>query len=112
MIASEFIITKFERNNPELLKMIEDWTAFSIEQNFDCVKIILNEYTVPNCPELNTFNEKKERKSWVYLNETCAKISDYFSAKGFKRVEVLFPVSLKSPKGEFISGHCICAYFK
>jgi hypothetical protein len=111
MEANEFIIKKFERNYPTLVKLIDEWTEHSIEQNWDCVKIILNEYNVPNCPEPNTFNEKHERKSWIYLEDISSKIAEYFFAKGFKRVNRHWPVTLWSPYKIHLSGHCISAYF-
>jgi hypothetical protein len=111
MEAQEFIIKKFERNYPTLVQLINDWTEHSINQNWDCVKLILNEYNVPDCPEANTFNEKKERKSWIYVEEICGKVAEYFYAKGFKRVNRHYPVTLWSPYKTHIQGHCISAYF-
>ncbi len=111
MDAKEFIITKFERNYPTLVNLIDFWTEHSIVQNWDCVKVILNEFNIPDCPPQNEFNAQGERKTFVYLNEICNRVTEYFIAKGFKRVVVSSPVTLFSPYKTHIRGHCVAAYF-
>jgi len=109
MEAKEFIIKKFELNNPELLKVIEEWTEHSIKMNWDEVRIIVNEFNVPNCPEEGTFNEKGARKTWAFLNKTCEDIGDYLMAKGFTMITRYACGTLKSADGKYYSGHMVYA---
>jgi hypothetical protein len=109
MEAKEFIIKKFELNNPELVKVIEEWTEHSIKMNWDEVRILLNGNNVPNYPIEDEFNEKGERKTWVFLNKTSQNIGDYLMAKGFTHIIHYSSGYLQASDGQYYSGHIIYA---
>jgi len=113
MEAKEFIIKKFELNNPELLKVINDWTEHSIKQNWDDLKIILNESNVPNCPKDNEYDDvlKVNKKSY-FLNKTCENIGEYLLAKGFTRIDIFWSEDLFSPDHCWYHGHSVHASMK
>jgi len=113
MDAKEFIIKKFEQNNPELLKVIEDWTQHSINQNWDELRILLNEINVPNCPKANEYDkELKINKQYHFLQKVSENIADYLLAKGFTYIETISDYSSIAPDGRFYRGCCIFASMK
>ena len=89
MNAKEFVIKRFELNNPELLKSIKEWEELSIQQNYEGVHIILNQNNIPNCPAENAYgiiNEKGEQGNLLhcYFKKITAEVAEYFLALGMK----------------------------
>jgi len=112
MDAKEFIIKKFEQNNPVIIKLIEKWEKHSINENWDGLNIILNGYNVPNCPHENEYDmDKQVNKQFAFLNEICKKVTQYFLAKGYKKVSTSPCSTLKDYNGDFIHGYKVVANF-
>ena len=116
MNAEEFVIKKFETNNPELVKSIEEWTDFSIRKNYDGIHIIINQNNVINCPgenEYGVINEKGEKGNLLHwhLKKITANVVEYFSARGFKEIHTLYPKTEISPNGTFQNGNLIIAFY-
>jgi hypothetical protein len=111
MDAQHFYINKFEKHNPELVKLIEEWYEQSIESNWEELRIIVNEYNIPNCPQGNQWDDvKKINRTFAFIQKTCNDISDYLMAKGFTRVEVWGSQHEFSKKaGAWLQGTCIRA---
>jgi hypothetical protein len=111
MDAKHFYISKFEKHNPELVKVIEEWYEQSIESNWDELRIIVNEYNIPNCPKNNEWdNDKKINKTYAFIQKTCYDISDYLLAKGFTQVSFQGCQHEFSKKaGSWLQGTCIRA---
>lgn len=114
MEAKEFVIKRFEAGNPEIVKVILEWTEFSITKNYDGVHIIINEYNVPNCPKENEYdviNEKGEHGNlqYYYLKKVIFQIKEYLSAQGYSNIHTLYPVTEISPNGKYINGFLIIA---
>jgi len=111
--AVNFAIQKFEQNYPTLVNLFEEWQAHSIAQNWDCVKVILNEYNVPDCPELGSVVGGETvyyAQRFAYTEKIVNLFIEYLFAKGFKRINKLYPVTLWSPYDTHLKGFCISAY--
>jgi len=81
-------ITKFERHNPELVKLIEDYTQHSIEENFDCLIVPVIRTTIPNCPPNEYDSENHRNKEYHYLNETAEEMTKYLHNIGYKATAI------------------------
>jgi len=109
MDAKEFIIKKFEQNNPELLKVIEEWTQHSINQNWDELRILLNQDNVPQCPK-NEYDEiLKANKQYLFLLKTSQDIIDYLMVKGFTYIISSPTETLITPTNVYQRGFCLFA---
>jgi hypothetical protein len=116
MNATEFIIKKFEANYPEIVKSIDEWTEFSIKKNWDEVRIILNQNNVNNVPaetEYGEINERGEKGNLqaAYLLKISQRVTEYFIAKGFAKVETLRPAHEEAPQGGWQGGILIKAKY-
>jgi hypothetical protein len=117
MNATEFTIKKFERNYPTIVKSIQEWEEHSINENWDELRIILNQNNVPNCPEEYAYgkiNEKGEEGNLLaaYLLKISNAVSEYLLAQGYATVETWRPAHEKAPQGGWQAGVLIKARFK
>jgi hypothetical protein len=114
MNAKEFVIRKFELNNPELIKSINEWEEFSIKQNYEGLHILLNQNNIPNCPSEGTYgiiNESGEKGNLLHyhLRKITAEVQEYFTALGYKEIHTLYPKTEICPNNTYQSGFLIIA---
>lgn len=114
MEAKEFVIRRFESNNPELLKSIKEWEEFSIKQNYEGVHILLNENNIPKCPsetEYGIINDKGERGNLLHyhIRKITAEVVEYLTALGFSEIHTLYPNTEITPNNTYQSGFLIIA---
>lgn len=111
MESKEFIIKKFEMHYPNIVKIIVEWEQYAIKENCNEVKLILNEKNVPDAPADEWDNTINKNKRWNFFNILSQKTSEYLLAKGYVYTAQSYPVTLKSPDGKHLRGHCIRAGF-
>lgn len=114
MNAKEFVIRKFELNNPELVKSIGEWTELSIQKNYEGVHIILNQNNIPKCPSENEYgiiNDRGERGNLLHYHtrKITAEVVEYFTALGYKEIHTLYPQTEISPNNTHQNGFLIIA---
>jgi len=115
---NDYIIQRFEVNNPHLVKIIEDWTKISIEYDLEDIKIVLNKENMPDYPE-NFWDDKIQRNSvYNYMMKKQELISEYLLAKGFPAVgytkssTTLYVKGSNGRKPLHECGYIITAYIK
>ena len=70
MTARDFVIKRFETNNPEILKIIEVWSEFSIKENHKGLWVFLSPKSFPQCPESKWLNADIDAETHYKLSRT------------------------------------------
>lgn len=114
MNDKEFVIKKFELNNPELVKSIHEWEDFSIKQNYEGIHILLNQNNITKCPDENEYgiiNEQGEKGNLLHyhLRKITAEVVEYFTALGYSEIHTLYPKTELSPNNTHQQGFLIIA---
>ena len=109
----EYTIKRFEARYPHIVKLIDIWTEHSIKQDWDCICVALNEYTVSDCPPDEYCNELKANRRYVFLTNLSERVGDYFLAQGYKMVsKSMGSTQIKTPEGKTMTAHVVRAYTK
>ena len=86
MTPHEFIIKKFELNNPDLIKIIDDWSNWSVYNNWDNIQIAFGDFNISN-------SRAGADKCEYFTEFLLPKVSSYLLANGFRSTthKMIFP---------------------
>ncbi len=98
MNGKEFDITMFEKNNPDVMKIIADWESISIDRDLGYLLIPLGRVNLKNVPESKWDEKLKANTELYFFDKLQDKLTNYLFSKGYKQITkqscqtpVLFP---------------------
>ena len=86
MNAKEFDVAMFEKNNPDVMKIIAEWENISIDRNLGYLLIPLGRVNLKNVPESKWDEKLKANAEWYFFDKLQDKLTNYLFSKGYKQI--------------------------